>query len=449
LQVDDSEQVFFAQSLDLGYPIPQPPLYTWIMWFIFKIFGAGLGPLTFIKYFLIYLTFIVSSKISNRIFNSQSLSNISTFSILLLPSFFWHMHQGFTHTILLGFAILMTFHSLILLNEESTIKNYIYFGIAVSIGLLSKYSFLFFLLPLIVSTFFIKSFRKRLLDLRIFLSISIIVLITAPHFLWLVDNFSIIFPIVDQKLNISSQNQGSFLRATFQILTSGFGFITPFIFFAISWVVIGNKKLSAKKDTKEPMKLLNIFFLIIFSASLLFALSYEINHIKVRWLHPFLLLFPIWLTYHISLRYDLDEKIKRIFYYLLLSLSGLVMLVRLIQVTFAPDIGYYGRINIPIPESLKDIPLDLVKNSTLATKDNFIGSHLLSEFDQNSIIIGKNTFRKKENNKNCLWIWDNDQTGHFFDPVPNLKAIFQKEIVKTSKEKTYIMKMKLVENCPP
>jgi len=28
IQVDDSEQIFYGQNLQLGYPIPQPPLYT-------------------------------------------------------------------------------------------------------------------------------------------------------------------------------------------------------------------------------------------------------------------------------------------------------------------------------------------------------------------------------------------------------------------------------------
>jgi len=42
LQVDDAEQIRHAQNLLLGYPIPQPPLYSWLSWGLFQILGTGL-----------------------------------------------------------------------------------------------------------------------------------------------------------------------------------------------------------------------------------------------------------------------------------------------------------------------------------------------------------------------------------------------------------------------
>ncbi|HIC40125.1 MAG TPA: glycosyltransferase, partial [Piscirickettsiaceae bacterium] len=37
LQVDDAEQIRLSQELLLGYPIPQPPLYSWVSWGMFQI----------------------------------------------------------------------------------------------------------------------------------------------------------------------------------------------------------------------------------------------------------------------------------------------------------------------------------------------------------------------------------------------------------------------------
>ena len=56
LQVDDSEQIDHAQNLLLGYPIPQPPLYSWLSWSMFQILGTGLLALTLLKYTIISLT---------------------------------------------------------------------------------------------------------------------------------------------------------------------------------------------------------------------------------------------------------------------------------------------------------------------------------------------------------------------------------------------------------
>lgn len=38
LSYDEAEQLVFAQNFSFGYP-SQPPLYTWIQWFIFKVGG--------------------------------------------------------------------------------------------------------------------------------------------------------------------------------------------------------------------------------------------------------------------------------------------------------------------------------------------------------------------------------------------------------------------------
>jgi len=53
IQVDDREQILVAQDLLLGYDMPQPPLYSWLAYFIFKVFGANLYALTLLKYSLI------------------------------------------------------------------------------------------------------------------------------------------------------------------------------------------------------------------------------------------------------------------------------------------------------------------------------------------------------------------------------------------------------------
>jgi hypothetical protein len=57
LQVDDAEQIRLSQELLLGYPIPQPPMYSWLSWGMFQILGTGLLALTLLKYIFITLTF--------------------------------------------------------------------------------------------------------------------------------------------------------------------------------------------------------------------------------------------------------------------------------------------------------------------------------------------------------------------------------------------------------
>ena len=170
LQVDDAEQIRHAQELLLGYPIPQPPMYSWLSWGSFQLLGSGLFALTLIKYILITLTFWLTWLVSGQIFQHLQTRYIATFSYLLIPSFAWHMHQGFTHTILLGFGIILSLHALLSLKENNSIKNYLYFGLSLSIGLMAKYSFLLFMIPLLISAISIASFRKIIINQKTLLN---------------------------------------------------------------------------------------------------------------------------------------------------------------------------------------------------------------------------------------------------------------------------------------
>ena len=82
LQVDDSEQIGHAQNLLLGYSIPQPPLYSWLTWIMFQIFGTGLFALTLLKYALISLTFWFTWLVSGQLFQHLQTRYIATFSYL-------------------------------------------------------------------------------------------------------------------------------------------------------------------------------------------------------------------------------------------------------------------------------------------------------------------------------------------------------------------------------
>ena len=151
LQMDDAEQIRLSQELLSGYPIPQPPMYSWFSWIMFQIFGTGLFALTLLKYTLITLTFWVTWLVSGQLFQHFQTRYIATFSYLLMPSFAWHMHQGFTHTIMLGFGIILSFHALLSVKNNPNTKNYIYLGLAFGVGLMGKYSFLLFMVAILVS----------------------------------------------------------------------------------------------------------------------------------------------------------------------------------------------------------------------------------------------------------------------------------------------------------
>jgi hypothetical protein len=57
LNLDEAEQAFEFQQLRLGYDV-QPPLYAWLQWLMFSVFGVNLFALSALKNLLLFCTYL-------------------------------------------------------------------------------------------------------------------------------------------------------------------------------------------------------------------------------------------------------------------------------------------------------------------------------------------------------------------------------------------------------
>jgi len=256
IQVDDIEQLIYAQELYLGYPFPQPPMYSWLSWGAFQIFGPNLIALSVLKYLIISTIFFLIWKVAREITVEKIVVHIVLFSYLLMPSFFWHMHQGFTHTLLLSLGIIATVHSLLLLEKRQDSISYIYFGFSLSIGIMGKYSFVLFLIPLFSSILFIKEFRKLFLNPKILLSFGVLILIAFPHLYWFLGNYHTISAEISNRLNIS--DEVNYIETQIKIFSAYLGFIFPLILFSMPFY-----KFAEKHNLNKYQKLTTYFFIFV------------------------------------------------------------------------------------------------------------------------------------------------------------------------------------------
>jgi len=392
LQVDDREQIVYAQELLWGYPMPQPPLYSWLSWFMFKIFGSNLFALSLLKYLLIFLMFYIIWLIADKVFVFNSSKYIALYSFLLMPSFAWHMHQGFTHTILLGLGIVLSLHSLVLIKEIQHYKNYLYLGFAFGVGIMSKYSFIIFMIAILLSALSIPSLRKNLLNIKIFLSLFVFFILIGPHLIWLQQNFIEISMQAQSRLLID--NEGLIIekiKAIFSLLIASLGFVTPLLFFFLitCWREIFIKKNNITKTSYE--KIFSNFYLLIILSCLILAIFFTMPYFKVRWLHPIMMIFQFWLLLRIESKREVKKKVRKGFVYFVIFLTSLVLIIRVFQLTFGPQFGIYGRLNTPIIETLEKIPREHFVNSIIYTDSYTLIAHLLTRFS-NPMSYGKKLF---------------------------------------------------------
>ena len=410
LQLDDAEQIRHAQDLALGYPIPQPPLYSWLSWGVFQIFGTGLFALTLLKYVLIALTFWVLWLSSGYLFQHLQTRYLSTLSLLLLPSFGWHMHQGFTHTILLGLAIIATLHALLRLEVCRRPLDFLYLGIALGTGLMAKYSFLLFMIPLLLVALTIPAYRRALVQPGIFFAVAALLAITTPHLFWLTQHYSEVFPTIGQKLQIQPDNS-----AGERIYSLGH-FIAAALFFVSPWFVLLTtltfRRFSLSRDQKPCAQLLSRYYLLVCLAVVVLSFFLTMPHFKVRWFHPLMMLFPLWWLMMVESNEPLRKRVWRWITFTTLATTLLVLTIRLLQFTVGPELGHYSRVNRPIMENLQQLPA-IPSDRIIATQDAFLGAHLLAHYPDNPISIQGHHYREEPylQHTGCIFIWDDD------DPV--------------------------------
>lgn len=429
LQVDDAEQIRHAQELLLGYPIPQPPLYSWLSWGLFKLFDTGLLALSILKYSLIALTFWLTWLVSGHLFNHTQTRWLATFSYLLMPSFAWHMHQGFTHTILLGFAIILTLHALLQFHRQSSNLNALYLGSAIGIGLMAKYSFPLFILLLSLSALSIHSYRMQLLSHQGLILLIPLLLITLPHLSWLVTHQQEVFGAIDDKLKVTHDN---FLLERFgsllQFSLAAIAFVTPLV---LLYLGIAAKRFIPIVQTKhtDSRQLLNRFYLLLIVITILLALFISMPHFKMRWFHPLMMIFPLWMLSWIERDAALSTVQIRWIVGFTLFITLLILAVRLVQVTIGPELGKYSRLNRPIIESLRQIPQHHIEGSIFITNDHFLVSHLLAHYPGQPIVFGKQRFHAKRlhENRQCLYLWDDDTPL----PPPKLPVNSKQDSIQT------------------
>ena len=413
LQLDDAEQVRHAQHLALGYPIPQPPLYSWLTWVLFQILGTSLLALTLLKYSLIALTFWTLWHCSQLLYQHTSTRQLATFSLLLMPSFAWHMHQGFTHTILLGYAIIATLHAMLLIQHHQHTKNYLYLGAALGIGIMAKYSFLLFMLPLLLSALTVTIFLQRLLQKESWFALLAFAAITSPHLIWLSQHYTEIFPAIDQKLKVTAEETTiTRLYSLGHFITAALAFVTPWVMLLIPLTF---RRFARAVPQKPATQLLTRYYLIVLLVTVALSLFLSMPHFKVRWFHPLMMLFPLWWLAVVEKEADLSQSVWQWVARITIAISIIIIAIRLVQHTIGPDLGHYSRVNRPIETTLQKLP-PFNASTLLKTRDHFLGAHLLIHYPDNPIIIGSQHYNTKQHISptQCKILWDNDDTA----PLP-------------------------------
>ncbi len=345
LELDESQQLFFAQWFAVGYD-SQPPFYNWLQYGVVQLLGDTVLALTLLKNTLLFLCYVLFGLAARIVLRDRMLAVIATLGLITIPQVGYEAQRDLTHTVALLLSSCMFLYCFFRALERPTALNYALTGVAVGIGILSKYNFILMPAVAMLSAITVPAFRARLLDPRVLLTALVAVIIVAPHAIWFLANFDDATQRTlsklgrgasDSRLSNALTGIGSLAGAIVSVT------LPTIIVFAVAFGRdLGRAWQAQTQWTRLLGTMMAAATLILFLATA----SGEISFVGDRWIAPLFLILPLYLCAKIEAAGDYRASAKRRFGGVVIAVMVLVPLI-LIGRPFLGFVGIYGKQNVP------------------------------------------------------------------------------------------------------
>jgi len=414
--VDDVAESLFAQSFQWTYYPRQPPLYTWLLWATFGLFGVSLAAVAFLKYALVAAGYLFFYLAARRMFTDRRIAFLAALSPSLIYAVGYGVHVGFTNTVLLTAACAATFYVFLRVVQDGGTGDYLALGAALGIGLLSKWGYPAFVGALLVAALVQAPSRRRLGDPRILLTLAVAAAVVAP-FLWFGFHggaVHTVFTGVMRRGGHAPYLKGvvSGLRALVVAVTM---FLAPLWILAL--LVFPRAVTAPRRETLagavDLRRLLGHFFLVMLVILLAGVFVAGITFFKSRWMHPVLILFPL---YFFCLVADAGYTARqlRIWTAVLILAAVAVVAARLAQDLWGPPYCRKCRLLKPYPELAREIESRGFSGGTIVAGDEHIAGNFRIAFPGARVATSKYAFYVPPPPApgaagQCLVVWDAGQ----------------------------------------
>ena len=313
LPLDTIEALAWGSDLDWGFE-KHPPLSAFAVEFFYQIFGNQDWAYYLLSQIFVITAFFGVYKFSEEIFKNKYYALLS---VLLLEGIYFYnfttpeFNVNVCQLPLWSFSIYFAWRCF----KYDKTKDYIYLGILMGLGILSKYLFLYLIIGIKLFFIFLIKRGKKIKLRNYFIAGPIAILILLPHIKWLSDNN---FKTISYGMHRTGGTGEFFDHLIYPLIFLGkqIGILIPFflmIFFLI-------KKLRFKLNFKDKNLMFLIFSTII--PILGIFLTSMIVGIKIRtmWMTPFYLYLGVLMIYVFHKNITLNNLKKFFFLFMFLFL---------------------------------------------------------------------------------------------------------------------------------
>ena len=286
VEYDDAEQFLLYQNLSLYYTNAQPPLYNWLQYLFFKIFGLNIFAVAIFKHLILFLVFVLFYLLGRELKLSKIESLISTSLLFLLPQISWGVEFKLTHSVLLLMFSVLTYLLLLKYLKAPNLIHSTLLGVSIGLSILSKYSSILLILSITVAALLDNEYRRVVLSKKTLIVIVSSSVVVLPHIVPALYHYSEIVNAISQK---TDKNLG-IIHGLISLFKAFMAFLAPlFVFGATIFYKIGVIKGFRNRESKLIVTSIIVTFIIISIA--IFVGVFD--DFKERWFLPYLSITPL------------------------------------------------------------------------------------------------------------------------------------------------------------
>ncbi|MCV9997704.1 glycosyltransferase family 39 protein [Pararhizobium sp. YC-54] len=386
LEIDEGEQAFVSQFLALGYG-PQPPFYNWLQYAVVEAFGVSLTALTALKHLMLFLCCLFYGLAAQIVIRDRALAAIAMLGVLTLPPVFLLAQRDLSHTVSALFAVSLFLYGFFRTLRNPSLFSYLLTGIAVGIGLISKYNFALVPAAAVLAVLPERDLRQRIFDWRVIASLSVAFAIVLPHAYWVVNNLTSASAgtINEMKEGLSGGRLTQAVKGIVSLISAIFGAsILPLVFFA---AVFPFDIKRAYRAESQWTRITGRMICLCLVAVLMIVLGLGATHIREKWLAVFVVLLPLYLCLKIDAAgIETSGKLKRFAIPLFIMIFAVLIGVSA-RVLTSPMLGSYNKLNTPYDAFIREITQNHAIQPALVIADdtNLAGSVRL-QLPQSTVI---------------------------------------------------------------
>lgn len=375
LELDEGQQLFFAQWLAPGYD-SQPPFYNWLQFGVVQMLGSSLLAVSLLKNLMLFLSYLLFGMTAHLVIRDRVLAVAATLALITFPQIGYEAQRDLTHTVAVLFAACMFGYFFIRALQTPTAINYAMAGVAAGFGVLSKYNFA--LLPLAAALALLPDhkLRARLYDPRVLLMLAAGAAVVLPHALWFIGHVDEATSRTLMKLTADSQRSGADQIGIGVVSLAGalVAFALPTL--VVFLIAFGKSLPRAWKAENEWTRLIGRIFAISLGLLLLIVLL-GASDIKDRWLVPVFFLLPIYLAAKLEAGGEASAGGSARFDAIILAFMVIVPLILFLRPFIAGWTGQYGKQNVPYGPAIAQILASGAdRPSVILTRDHQLAGNL-------------------------------------------------------------------------